>query len=49
MNSSGPALIKRVGEKYEVLYRLEKVVITYLKIALDEINNISDVLITLLQ
>ena len=49
VNSSGPALIKRVGEEYEALYRLEKVGITYLNIALDEMINISDVLITLLQ
>ena len=49
VNSSGPALIKRVGEEYEALYRLEKVGITYLNIALDEMINVSDVLITLLQ
>ena len=46
MNSSDTTLIKRVVDNYEELDRLEKGGIAYLKIALDEVFNISDVVIT---
>ena len=49
MNLSDPDLIKRVEEKYEALDGIEKGLITYLKIALDEMFNMSDVVITSLQ
>ena len=46
MKFSDPALIKRVEEKYEALDGLEQGVITYLNISLDDIFNMSDVIIT---
>ena len=49
MNSPDTDLIKRVEEKYEAMDRLEQGVVTYIKIALDEMFNTSDVIITLLQ
>ena len=49
LNSSDPALIKWVEEKYEYLYRLEQGVIVNLKIAFDEMFNMSDVVINFLQ
>ena len=49
VNLSDPDLIKRVEEKYEALDGIEKGLITYLKIALDEMFNMSDVVITSLQ
>ena len=48
-NSSDPALTKRVKEKYEALSSLQQGGITYLKIALDEMFTMSDVVITSLQ
>ena len=48
MNSSDPAFIKRLEDNYEALGRLEQGVIACLKIALDEMFNMSDVVITLL-
>ena len=47
--SSDPALNKRIEEKYEVLGGIEKRGITYLNIYLDEMFNMSDVVITSLQ
>ena len=49
INYSDPALIKRMYGKYEALGGLDKGGITYLKIDLDEIFNMSDIVITLLQ
>ena len=49
MNSPDTDLIKRVEEKYEAMDRLEQGVVTYLKIALDEMFNTSDVVIPSLQ
>ena len=49
MNSPNTALIKRVEKKYGALDGLEQGGITYLKIALDKIFNMSDVAITLIQ
>ena len=46
MNSSNTVLIKRVEYKYEVLDGLEQGRIAYLKISLDYIFNMSDVVIT---
>ena len=49
MNSSDTALIKRVDENHEALDGIDKRVITYPNIALDEIFNMRDIVITLLQ
>ena len=49
MNSLDPALIKRVEENYEALDGSEKGWITYLKIDLDEMFNMSDVVINSFQ
>ena len=49
MNSSDPALIKRIYDKYEALDGIEEGEITYLNIYLDEMFNMSDVVITSLQ
>ena len=49
INYIDPALIKRVEDKHEALGRLEQGGITYLKIALDDMFNMSDVFITLIQ
>ena len=46
MNSSYLALIKRAEDKYEALDGIDQGGITYLKIALDEMFNMSDVVIT---
>ena len=47
MNSLDPDLIKRAEDNYKALEGLEKYGITYLKIALDDMFNMSDVIITL--
>ena len=49
VNSSSPALVKRIEEKYEALDGLAQGGITYLKIALDEMFDMSDIVITSLQ
>ena len=49
MNSSDPAIIKRVEEKYEALDGLEKGGITNLDISLDDMFNITDIVINFLQ
>ena len=49
INSSDPALIKRVEEKYEALNGLYQGGMNYLKISLDDMLNMSDVIITSLQ
>ena len=46
MNYSYPDLIKRVEDKYEAMDGLEQGGIAYLKIALDEMFNMSDIVIT---
>ena len=46
MNYSYPALIKMAEKKYEELDRLDQGVIKYLKIALDDMFNMSDAVIT---
>ena len=46
MNYSYPALIKMAEKKYEELDRLDQGVIKYLKIALDDMFNMSDIVIT---
>ena len=49
MNSLDTVLIKMVEDKYEALDGIEKGRITYLKILLDDIFNMSDVAIDSLQ
>ena len=49
MNSLDTAIIKRVEDKYEALDGIEQGGITYLDFSLDEMFNMSDVVITLLQ
>ena len=49
VDSSDPALIKGVEQKFEAMDRIEQGGITYLNIALDEMFNMSDIVITLLQ
>ena len=49
MNSLDTALIKRVEDKHEAMDGIEQGGVTYLKIAPDEMFNISDIVITLLQ
>ena len=49
VNSSDPAIIKRVEEKYEELNGLEQGGINYFNIDLDEMFNMGDVVITSLQ
>ena len=46
LKSSDPALVKRVEENYEAPYGLEQGGITYLKIAFDDMFNMSGVVIT---
>ena len=48
MKSSDPDLIKRVEDKYEDLDEIEQGGITYLDFYLDEMFNMSDVVITFL-
>ena len=49
VDSSDPALIRRVEEKYGEMDGIEQGGITYLNISLDEMFNMSNVVITLLQ
>ena len=49
INSTSPSLIKRIESKYDTIKGLEEGGITYLKIALDEMFDMSDIVITLLQ
>ena len=49
VNSSDPALIKSAEEKYEVLYGLEQGGMTYFNIALDDMFNLRNIIITSLQ
>ena len=49
MKYSDPDIIKIVEEDYVALDGLEKEVITYLKIRLNKMFNISDVVITLIK
>jgi hypothetical protein len=49
INSSSSALIKRIKEKYETLTGLQQGGITYIKIALNEMFTMSDIVITSLQ
>ena len=49
LESSDPSLIKKVRQKYEALYGIDKQWVTYRKVALGEMFNISDVFITLIQ
>ena len=49
VNSLDPALIEKVQDKYEALYGFEQGGITYLKISLGEMFNMSDVVINLLR
>ena len=46
MNSSDPDLLKRVEENYEALDGLDQGGITYFNIYLNEMFNMSDVVIT---
>ena len=46
MNSSDPSLIKRAEDSYDALFGIEQGGIACLKIALDDIFNMSDVVIT---
>ena len=49
MKSSDPDLIKRVEDKYEALDGFDQGGIIYVKISLDEMFNMSDVIITSIQ
>ena len=49
INSTSSALVKRIEEKYEALTGPQQGGITYIKIALDEMFNMLDIVITSLQ